>query len=348
MPYVPFHERHPPTTAQPPIPDPTYGPPFDASMDAGFAGEPSRKRRRDEDEAGDGGDVPGYDSVGHGQGDGQQSVFVQDEAGHGQRERHAHGQREAIVPSIFGIAPRNDFTRKVGEWVMMHCRGVEHVELEIKLGTLTSDGQNRLRMPTWCETIIPPDYPSGRFSSTLNKAQHASLNRLLNSVVSSSQALPPAARLRFSRAQHTDSFHADRAGRVRVSRDRAGAVVPGGVVRKRRLADLNVVNPNGGFDFRISASVEEPAEMPRGPEQMARDKDRACYRHQLCQVDLTVVTSRTSDGARPAVSYELEIEILDVPALIAEGEKEERGEDNHFDERLQSCLDSVRMLIRNA
>lgn len=43
----------------------------------------------------------------------------------------------------------------------------------------------------------------------------------------------------------------------------------------------------------------------------------------------------------------MEIEILDVPTLIFEGEKEERGEPNRFDEILQSVLDTARMLIRN-
>jgi len=36
-----------------------------------------------------------------------------------------------------------------------------------------------------------------------------------------------------------------------------------------------------------------------------------------------------------------------VPSLLAEGEKEEAGMENRFDEVLQSCLDSVRMLIKN-
>ncbi len=47
------------------------------------------------------------------------------------------------------------------------------------------------------------------------------------------------------------------------------------------------------------------------------------------------------------MSYELEIEVLDVPGLLAEGDKEVAGVDNRFDEILQSCLDSVRMLIKN-
>jgi hypothetical protein len=57
--------------------------------------------------------------------------------------------------------------------------------------------------------------------------------------------------------------------------------------------------------------------------------------------------TQAPDGKRPAITYELEVEILDVPALISEGEKEERGEPNRFDEMLQSVLDTVRMIIRN-
>lgn len=104
--------------------------------------------------------------------------------------------------------------------------------------------------------------------------------------------------------------------------------------------------------------------MPDTPAEMERDKDRACYRHQLVQVDLTVVKSKVgyavcqviqnvahfhqpTDGAASSVSYEVEIEILDVPALLAEAEKEASGMENRFDEMLLSCLDTARMLIRN-
>ena len=50
---------------------------------------------------------------------------------------------------------------------------------------------------------------------------------------------------------------------------------------------------------------------------------------------------------RPQITYELEVEILDVPGLIAEGEREEAGQPNRFDEMLQSILDTIRMLVRN-
>lgn len=42
------------------------------------------------------------------------------------------------MPSIFGIAPRNEFTKTIGEFIMANCRGRENIEIEIKLGTLYS------------------------------------------------------------------------------------------------------------------------------------------------------------------------------------------------------------------
>jgi hypothetical protein len=61
-----------------------------------------------------------------------------------------------IQPSIFGIAPRNEFTKVVGEFIMHNSRELENVEIEIKLGKLhaAADGQplHRIRMPTQNET----------------------------------------------------------------------------------------------------------------------------------------------------------------------------------------------------
>jgi hypothetical protein len=87
-----------------------------------------------------------------------------------------------------------------------------------------------------------------------------------------------------------------------------------------------------------------------------RAKDRVSYKHQLCQVDLTRVEAQTWVEATAvaaghyatAVTFELEVEILDVPMLLKEGHKEEAGQPNVFDEMLGSILGTVRMLIRNA
>lgn len=45
----------------------------------------------------------------------------------------------------------------------------------------------------------------------------------------------------------------------------------------------------------------------------------------------------------PSRSFELEIEVLDVPALLAEG----AAQSERFDEILQNLLDSARMLVKN-
>lgn len=81
-----------------------------------------------------------------------------------------------IVPTIFGLAPRNEFTKTVGNFIMANATGQEHVEIEIKLGMLMApipNGQpaepRRIRMPTMTEMIIPVDYPVGSFRSDMTK-----------------------------------------------------------------------------------------------------------------------------------------------------------------------------------
>ncbi|ORX33526.1 CYTH-like domain-containing protein [Kockovaella imperatae] len=271
--------------------------------------------------------------------------------GHPHHPSHRPSQRNLsdmpIIPSIFGIAPRNEFTKKVGEWIMECTRGREHVEIEIKLGTLHSPaGPQRIKLPTRTEIILQPDYPVGNFASTMHKRMNQNLNGLLNSAFQSSQQSP--APIKFFREQHSDSFYGGQRGhKLRVSRDRAGNLLPGGCIVKHRIGDLNVHSPNELFDWRVSVSTEEPfPEVPSGQPLHVREKDRACYQHQFCRIDLTVVTMRQENGP-PQLSYELEIEVLDVPLLLAEGEKEARGESNRFDDILQSILDTVRMIIRN-
>ena len=66
------------------------------------------------------------------------------------------GHDVPIAPSIFGIAPRNEFTKTIGEFIMANARGRENVEVEIKLGTLMgADGgqgpPRRMRMPAMSE-----------------------------------------------------------------------------------------------------------------------------------------------------------------------------------------------------
>ncbi|GMK57790.1 hypothetical protein CspeluHIS016_0406240 [Cutaneotrichosporon spelunceum] len=259
-----------------------------------------------------------------------------------------------IVPSIFGVTARNEFTERVGGFIMAHCRGRRDVEIEIKLGTQHAPGAeaaHRVRLPSLSEIILPPDYPMGAFTSTLTKHNHKWLNEVLNKQVEAAAGTPHP--LRYRRERQIDESHRTRAGKVRVSREmengKAGRVIA--VVRKSRLGDLNVVSPNEAFDWRISCNVEEPVEIDLeslGEPESSRQKDRLSYRHQLCQVDLTAVTPRDRTGHVGPMSFELEVEVRDAPALIAEGEKDAAGQPNRFEEMLQSILDTVRILVKNA
>ncbi|WVF70428.1 hypothetical protein IAT40_005218 [Kwoniella sp. CBS 6097] len=319
---------------------------LDHTEEQGDGGGPSRKRARQEEE-----EYREEEEYGNHHQQQQQQHYVPEE------QQYGRGQQPHLTGSIFNISPRNPFTAVVGDFIMAHASGLDNVEIEIKLGTLMTPTDpsgmqqpRRVRMPAQSEMIVPPDYPLGPFQSTMHPHQYRVLNNLLNSAVQGSQQLPRSeGRVQFSRSKLNDSFYGlggNRGGKVRVSRDReTGRVVEGGVIKKKRIADLNVYCPNMPFDWRISVNVEEPYDMPTGAPSMTRDKDRACYRHQVCQVDLTHVMSKPLDdpNARSTSSFEIEIEIIDVPTLIREGQA---GSDR-FDEILQNVLDTARMLIKN-
>ncbi|KAK8846599.1 hypothetical protein IAR55_005685 [Kwoniella newhampshirensis] len=382
-PYIPHHDRSPPHRQFPPgqSPTPRYASPdsdptiphnwtreglFRMSSDSGDGYEDQRPgsslslRSGAVNGNGNGSYVPRQRGVVEEEAGPSKKRPRQEEEGHynQQYEQAPTHQTRQVMPltgSIFNILPRNPFTSVVGDFIMASASGLSDVEIEIKLGTIMSapdptgsQPPRRIRMPTQSEMIMPPDYPLGPFHSTMHPHQYRVFNNLLNSATQTSITLPPhAGRVHFSRSKLTDSFHGNggRSGKLRVSRDReTGEVVH--VVRKRRVADMNVFCPGSPFDWRISVNVEEPCEMPTGPPTMTRDKDRACYRHQVCQVDLTHVKSGDTNhpSSKPTSSFELEIEVLDVPTLLQEGAA---GSDR-FDEILQNVLDTARMLVKNA
>ncbi|KAI9635602.1 CYTH-like domain-containing protein [Dioszegia hungarica] len=266
---------------------------------------------------------------------------------------------EPIRGSFFGMTARNPVTRTIGEFLLEMCRGRNDVEVEVKLGQISTpveSGQRwkRISLPAMTELILPADFKVGPFRSDMSKAQHTSLNQLLNEATAQSHAsrsgfdLADPARpypIKFFRARQADTFYASPGNsKTRVSRDMAtGEVVA--CIKKRKVADLNVANGLEALDFRVSVSTEESCEMPEGQPLMTREKDRACYRHQLVQIDLTFV-KQLSNG-NTTETFEVEIEVVNVPALIAEGEKELRGEPNQYDDMVTSILDSARILIRN-
>lgn len=112
MSYVPVHERvHPPEY-------PKYA---DSMSDSKREG-PSKKRRREEH-------TPEVD--------GRHAEPTPPPSSDAAPEPPTSG----ISPSIFGIAPRNEVTRVVGDFIMRFGKGKPNLEIEVKLGTVCNQGR---------------------------------------------------------------------------------------------------------------------------------------------------------------------------------------------------------------
>lgn len=67
--------------------------------------------------------------------------------------------------------------------------------------------------------------------------------------------------MKYERQHEVDCFHRmpEIGGSVRVTRDAQSMIVKDkGIIKKKRLADINVFSPNRALDYRISVNVEEP------------------------------------------------------------------------------------------
>jgi hypothetical protein len=65
--------------------------------------------------------------------------------------------------------------------------------------------------------------------------------------------------MKYERQHEIDSFHRQPEGSVRVTKDaKTKAIKEKGIMRKKRIADINVFSPNRALDYRISVNVEVP------------------------------------------------------------------------------------------
>lgn len=128
MSYVPVHERvHPPrypTYAESDMSD------SEREREREREREPSKKRRRE--------DAPS-DADDEGA-DGRHAAPTPPATATAPATASS-GSGSGISPSIFGIAPRNEVTRVVGDFIMRFGRGKANLEIELKLGTVVTQGR---------------------------------------------------------------------------------------------------------------------------------------------------------------------------------------------------------------
>jgi len=141
---------------------------------------PSRKRAREDGDyhaSGTGGNPPSHNNA---QGRQPHDKEVRNQQSANRMPHHQdQWQSVPIMPSIFGITPRNEFTKTIGDFIMQMSRGRDNIEvgytfkwtryrdkradrgmyvqIEIKLGTLNAaikpgEMPRRINLPTMSET----------------------------------------------------------------------------------------------------------------------------------------------------------------------------------------------------
>lgn len=260
-----------------------------------------------------------------------------------------------LRPSITGVVPFVDMTRKIAEWLYSNLLSMDdqdrrNVEVEIKFGTIADKAtQRRLDLPVTTETLLQPAYAQQRtrFVASLQDDQFRHANEMLDGLAGGSS--PTLQRLPALRTRDSVFASRDGGGKIRVTHDESGENVVARI-NKRRVADIMVYSPGDLVDFRLSLNVETPV----GPgEQLAqtpstiRNKNRQSYRAPGMQFDLTSVISPSSSG--DSVSKELEVE-LDGPQLVRLFDAYRLHSDaaamDQFEELLHQALDNTRAIAR--
>ncbi|KAI1316039.1 mRNA-capping enzyme subunit beta [Mortierella claussenii] len=203
--------------------------------------------------------------------------------------------------AFFDTDVLDDVVRTIGEFLFEHCERA-NVEIEAKLGVLIDKNTGRrIELPVCNETVLKPQ---GRptwyqFSSDMTLAQHAHFNKTLNwRLEQTRKTEPPERQIRYQHTREIDQFYSTPAGKTRVTRDqKTNEVIPNGIVKKDRIADLDVYSPRNAFDYRVSVNIEVPVPAPQGVSQFERHKDRISYRHNNFKIDLTQVKTANAPSS---------------------------------------------------
>jgi polynucleotide 5'-triphosphatase len=268
----------------------------------------------------------------------------------------SNGSLSGLAPSVTGIIPHEDLTRKITEWVYSHITQLtpedrDGVEIELKFGTLNDRSTDkRMDLPVVTETVIRPDYARANtfFKATMTDEQFGRINTFLDDLSNpqkkSNSLAPPVSRTDVkTRDVIYDKGGADK---VRLTFDEHEQLIA--KITKRRVNDLVIYSPGDLLDIRLSISVEKdyPNQVDRQQKPSTiRNKNRLSYSAKGIQIDLTSVIS----GGRQQTSKELELE-LDVTSLMSYYDSFQTKSDpkamDKFEELIRYAVDNTRILAR--
>ncbi|KAF2755291.1 mRNA triphosphatase CET1 [Pseudovirgaria hyperparasitica] len=283
---------------------------------------------------------------------------------------------EDLEPSFTNSRPYEEITRRLCDALFdllidkdAKLSPSEQLEIEAKLGTLIDhDTDQRYYLPIANEAIINSSRRI-RFESNMQETHFKNFNRFLNDQTRIS-VNPQSRRHRidYTHRRETDTFYdLDQAGfnmvpplsrsllnsnvksnKVRVTRDNKTGEILAKII-KVRLQNIEMTFPNSIFDCRISINIEVdyPGDIEglvastEAGRPVSRKKDRLCYVHQACEIDLTQVINQV-DGRQ---THEAEIE-LNSNMLRHEFHGVRENIPNRYEDIVRCFMDNIRELAR--
>lgn len=261
----------------------------------------------------------------------------------------SNSEKARMFPTITGVVPFEDLTRKITEWIYGNIAQLEgedrkNVEIELKLGTICEKStEQRLQLPVVTETAIRSDYGRSTtfFQAYMNDEQFTNANSVLDDLAKNNSLSRT-----MSKTRDTVFSSGKGPGKTRVTFNEQTQETTR--IIKTRVADLMIFSPGDLLDIRISISTETPT----GPSSIenqqpstVRHKNRQSYSNNTGQIDLTSVVTGNSNKA----TKELEIELDSEKLLGFYGDYlsgiDPEGMDK-FEELIRVGIDNTRIISR--
>ena len=202
------------------------------------------------------------------------------------------------LPSLLNLPVPDELVEHIKQFIRVYIRR-SHVEIEAKIGILKNTrSQNRISHLNVNNLCLLSRAQDCYFDSSLSQSVFFKLKELLDTRKGNN-----VGNIKFERIFEIDQFY-EVVGldeKVRVSVDLQGKVLQ--VLEKKKLEHFDFYNPQGEFDFRLTAAVEEPSVMtcimddnagsfvPGNREpQFVRNKNRHSYFFDKFRIDMTEVS----------------------------------------------------------
>lgn len=233
---------------------------------------------------------------------------------------------------MLGAPIMDDVKLRTCDFLQLHGNAPT-IEIEARLGVHWCPVNKARFVPDGVDTLYGYDEehtPGTKFVPGVTKSSFEHLRACLMA----SAALHP--RILVSTSVTTDTVYDDGTRYSAPDNKNDGKAVPVWM-RKTRVASKEFSNPPSEYDFRLSASNEEPA-IPRATKHITheRHKNRTSFRCQIWSIDLTVINH--------GESYEVEVEIWDRDTLFEQRERCRAGKPNQMAWIADGTLNHIRTL----